>query len=127
MVRELHGDVRGAPVHEADVADIAVLALLEDGHNGSTYAVTGPEPITRREQVQLIGDLLGHEIRFAEITLEQARVRWRGRGVPDDAIEYIIRPPSPGSDPVSPDYQRTVGRRGRTYAQWVADNLDAFR
>jgi uncharacterized protein YbjT (DUF2867 family) len=130
VVRDLHGDVRGAPVHEADVADVAVVALLEDGHTGSTYAVTGPEPITRREQVELIGDLLGHEIRFAEITLEQARVRWRGRGVPDDAIEYIIRPPgspSPSFDPVSPDYQRTVGRCGRTYAQWVADNLDAFR
>ncbi|GIH14239.1 NAD(P)H-binding protein [Rugosimonospora africana] len=130
VVRELHGDVRGVPVHEADVADVAVAALLEDGHAGSAYAVTGPAPITRREQVRVIGDLLGHELRFVDITLDQARERWRGLGVPDDAIEYIIRPPgslSPNSDPVSPDYQRAVGRPGRTYAQWVADNLDAFR
>ena len=130
VVRDIHGEVRGAPVHEADVAEVAVAALLQDGHAGRKYVVTGPEAITRRQQVRIIAEVVDRKIRFEELTPEQARARWRGWGVPEDAIEYIVQPPGtldPSVNPVSPDYRRVLGRPGRDYRQWVTDHVDAFR
>ncbi|MFD0657473.1 SDR family oxidoreductase [Thermocatellispora tengchongensis] len=46
VVREIHGDVPHAPVHERDIADVAVAALRPGGPAGVAYTVHGPEPVT---------------------------------------------------------------------------------
>lgn len=48
--------------HEADVAAVAMAALLEDGHAGCSYEPTGPEPIRRRDAVRVLGEAIGREI-----------------------------------------------------------------
>jgi uncharacterized protein YbjT (DUF2867 family) len=42
-----NGDVPEPFVHADDIADVAVVALTEDGHNGEVYELTGP-PSPRR-------------------------------------------------------------------------------
>ncbi len=37
MIQEPFGDAQSARVHEADIASVAVTALLEDGHEGKSY------------------------------------------------------------------------------------------
>ncbi|MDQ8703963.1 hypothetical protein RCO28_15885 [Streptomyces sp. LHD-70] len=54
-VRSAFPDAIGVPVHEADIAEVAVAALLEDGHAGRAYSLSGPEALTHREQAAAIG------------------------------------------------------------------------
>ena len=62
-----------SPIHERDVAAVAVRALLEGGHAGAKYILTGPQSLTQREQVRTIGDAIGRPLRFEEIPPEAAR------------------------------------------------------
>jgi uncharacterized protein YbjT (DUF2867 family) len=85
VVRAPYGNAESAMVHEADIADVAVKALLEEGHAGAKYTLTGPEALTKVEQVRIIGEVLGREIRFEELTREQTRELWISQGVSSGA------------------------------------------
>ncbi|USY22930.1 NAD(P)H-binding protein [Nocardiopsis exhalans] len=134
VIRAPHGDNPGVPVHEADMADMAVAALLEDGHHGRAYEVTGPEHITPAERAAVISQALGRAITFEHLTTAQAREMWLSQGVPPEICDWLLWEPDPedstewaADEFVSKDYEQVIGRPGRTYAQWVADHLDAFR
>jgi uncharacterized protein YbjT (DUF2867 family) len=70
----------GGPVHERDVADVAVAALSQEGHQAKAYDQSGPEPITRREQVEAIATAIGRPVRLEVVTPEQAREHYRRQG-----------------------------------------------
>ncbi|GGQ86279.1 SDR family oxidoreductase [Couchioplanes azureus] len=123
-------DVLGAPVHEADIAAVAVAALTEDGHAGAKYELTGPQALTERDQVRSIAVGTGIDIAFEELTPEQARQDWIGQGMPPELVDEIMghykhfeaHPPT-----VSPVVEQVTGRPGRTLAQWAFEHADSFR
>ncbi|MFC4013886.1 NmrA family NAD(P)-binding protein [Nonomuraea purpurea] len=129
-VVRVFGNHPGAVVHEADIAAVAVAALVEEGHAGKAYTITGPETLTPAQRVRLIGAAVGREIGFEELTEESYRASMRGWGADDDYIEFAVQlganPPQMGSV-VVPTVEDVTGRRGRTFAQWVAENADKFR
>lgn len=127
-VAEPHGHQKGAVVHEADIADVAVVALTQDGHAGQQYLITGPEAITAAEQVQVLAGAFGRQIGFRELTEAEAVARWRSWGFDDDDIEFMKWTwTSPvGADPAL-TVRQVTGRPGRTFAQWAVENATAFR
>ena len=76
VVREPYGTAGYPLVHEADIAEVAVAALLTGSHVGAAYTITGPAEVSQDEQVKAIGAAAGEEIRFQELTPEQAREQW---------------------------------------------------
>lgn len=74
-VRAPYAEIALPTIHPADIASVARVALTEPGHQGRTYALTGPEPVTARQQVEAIAAALGREVPFAEISRGQARAR----------------------------------------------------
>jgi uncharacterized protein YbjT (DUF2867 family) len=127
VVRAPFGDWRSSMIHEADVAAVAAIALFEDGHSGRTYRPTGPEPVRRRDAVRLIGEAIGREVRFVELTPEQAREHWRDV-YPQQVVDWFLemgRYPD-GNSWVSPDLAAVTGNRGRTFAEWARDHAADF-
>lgn len=128
-VREPCSDTRIAWVHEADVAAVAVAAILGDGHAGQTYTLTGPAALTTPEAVGVIGRVTGRAITCIELTIAQARRRWReyGYGARDIELCLALRshPPSAAST-VLPTVEQITGRPARTYEHWVAEHAEAF-
>ncbi len=91
----------GALVSMVDVRDIAAVAaaaLTEDGHEGKTYDITGPDALTHGEVAAQLTQVLGREILFADIpdasmraTLAAWRMpEWQADGVIED-YEYYRR------------------------------------
>jgi uncharacterized protein YbjT (DUF2867 family) len=117
-----------AMVHEADIAAVAVAALLEDGHAGRTYAPTGPEPVRRDDAVRLIGAAIGREVRFVELTPEEAREEWRDV-YPAEVIDWFLQLGEflYTDVPIAPDVEEVTGRPGRTFAEWAVDHAADFR
>jgi uncharacterized protein YbjT (DUF2867 family) len=129
VVRAPYARSHQAPIHEADIADVAVAALREDGHAGQAYALSGPESLTQTERVAAIAEAAGREIGFEEQTREQALATMVPQ-MPEPAAEMLLTFMAGSVDQpatILPAYEQVTGHPGRTFAQWAADHADAFR
>ena len=125
IVRWPYLDAPTAPTDERDIAAVGVRALLEDGHAAEEYVITGPESLTQREQIAIIGDVLGRDLQIEERPPDQ----W-SPGMPPMLVKTLLdawaaargRPAW-----VTSTVQEVTGRPARPFRDWVAANLDAFR
>ncbi len=72
VVRAGYGNVANTMIDLDDIAAVAARVLVEDGHIGKKYTLSGPEAIRRVDIVRQIGEAIGRELRFEELTHEQA-------------------------------------------------------
>ncbi|MEU9603359.1 NmrA family transcriptional regulator [Streptomyces sp. NPDC048057] len=61
------GDTAEPFIDAEDLADVLVAALVEDGHEGRTYEVTGPRPMTFAEVAAEVSSALGREVRYVPV------------------------------------------------------------
>ncbi len=129
IVREPY-DFPSALVHEADIAAVAAVALLEDGHAGRAYNLTGPESLTPRERIAILSRAIGRDIAFVPITYEQALDRLMATGVSRADAEYVVgwySAPSDASTTVVDTVRQVTGRPARTFTQWVVEHAERFQ
>ncbi len=129
VVRAAYGEASYAPLDLVDVAAVAAKALLEDGHHGQKYAMTGPESLSKIEKVRVIGEVLGREIRFVEISHAEARAAMLALGY-GAAADWLLDGDAQMTghpQPVLPTVPDLLGRPSRTFAEWVCEHADAFR
>ncbi|NUS92855.1 MAG: NAD(P)H-binding protein [Nocardia sp.] len=129
VVRMPYPEARTAPVHERDLAALAVAALTEPGHQGRAYPVWGPAASTLRQQVADIATATDREITVEEITVEQARAEL-GTTMPAIGVEAVLagwRAGTVAPPEVSTIVEQITGRPGRTFAQWAQDHAADFR
>ncbi|MBF6339930.1 NAD(P)H-binding protein [Nocardia abscessus] len=129
VVRMPYPDSRTAPIHEQDLAAIAVTALTEPGHHGHAYSVWGPESLTLRQQVRHIGEAIGRDIAFEAVSVEQARTALSA-SMPAIGVEAVIAGWEAGTvapPQVSTIIEEITGRPARTFAQWAQDHATDFR
>lgn len=129
IVREPY-DFPSALVHEADIGAVAAAALLEDGHAGRAYNLTGPEALTPRERIAILSQAIGRDIAFVPITHEQAIERLMATGVSRADAEYVVgwyAASDDASTTVVDTVAQVTGRPARTFAQWAAEHTARFR
>jgi uncharacterized protein YbjT (DUF2867 family) len=129
VARLPYPEAQTAPVHEKDLAALAVAALTEDGHDGHAYTVYGPQSLTLRRQVGLIGDATGRAVRVEEISPDQARTEL-AQAISPAGAEAILGSWKAGQHApaaTSAVVQDVTGRPGLTFAQWAADHAGDFR
>jgi uncharacterized protein YbjT (DUF2867 family) len=127
-VRDGYPAAANAPIDLGDIAAVAATALLEDGHVGKEYVLTGPETLTRAGMVRQIGVALGREIPYVALDHEEAVAalepsmgefaRWYVDGM-RDLTEF----PQQANRAV----EEITGRPATTFAQWAKKKVDAFR
>ncbi|MEV0159346.1 NmrA family NAD(P)-binding protein [Nonomuraea fuscirosea] len=128
VVREPY-DHPGALVHEADIGAVAAVALLDDGHAGRAYNLTGPEALSTSERVAILGRAIGRDLAFVPITPERAVNRLVAGGVSRADAEYVIgwhAAASEESKTVVDTVERVTGRPARTFTQWAAEHAARF-
>jgi uncharacterized protein YbjT (DUF2867 family) len=113
VVRWPYGAAETAPVDDRDVAAVAARTLYEDGHAGD-YVLTGPESLSQAEQVKVIGDVLGRQVRFEELTPDEFRASTEGSW------------PRPVVDMLLASWAATMGRPAYVTSS-VADVLGSAR
>ena len=122
------GDVALPAIDPADIAEVAAVVLRGRGHEGGVYTLTGPAPISPRQQAAAIGDVLGEPVRYVEQTREQARDQMLGF-MPEPVVAAtlgVLGTPSQEEQRVNPDVERLLGRAPRAFADWAARNAAAF-
>ena len=126
VVRWFHGAAETAPVHERDIAAVAVRALCEEGHEGRDYVLTGPQSLTQREQLALIGESIGRTLAFDEVSPEIVRGELLAPAWVADMLlsaygAAINRPAL-----VTSTIEEVTGTAARTFRQWAADHAADF-
>jgi len=126
VVRWFHGDARTAAVHERDIAAVAVRALCEDGHDRRDYVLTGPESLTQREQLAIIGETIGRSLVLEEVS--------------PDVVRRELLPPAWLADMLMSAYAAAIGlpalvtstiedltgTPARSFRQWAIDHAADF-
>jgi NAD(P)H dehydrogenase (quinone) len=72
VIRGPAGDGRTAAVARDDVAAVAARVLVDSGHSGATYDLTGPTAFTLAEAAAVLTEAWGRKIRYEPETLDEA-------------------------------------------------------
>ncbi|MFL6119718.1 NAD(P)H-binding protein [Actinophytocola sp.] len=144
-VRLLYAHSYLSSIHERDIAEVSTRALLRDGHAGARYHITGGDSITQAEQVALIGQAIGRELAFEDLTGDDARAVFHerigsrlqelvrdgiiGRTDAPDIVETRIRyyvEALEGPVEIDRTVEKVLGRPARTFAEWALDHKADF-
>lgn len=127
VVRAPHAQARHAPVHEDDIAAVAVAALLSDEHTGRVLTLTGPEVLTKPEQVAALSRGIGREVEFHELTPQQ----WcEHAGVPASVADFLLglwEHAEQHPDAALPTIPEVLGRPAKTVTEWAREHASEFR
>jgi uncharacterized protein YbjT (DUF2867 family) len=129
VVRAPYGEAAVAMLAEQDIAAAAARVLLDHGHAGQVYHLTGQESLTQIQQAHAIGSAIGRPVRFEELSPEAFRQFATGR-FPEPVINDMLRRWSMSvgrTADISPDLEKLIGRPATTYAQWAVHHADAYR
>lgn len=128
-VRVPFPDAQSAPVHEKDIAALAVTALTEAGHSHQPYTVYGAHAVTVGQMVADIGAALGREIPVEVISPEQAHEELAASMGPAGARAILgaWQAGARGPAATSVIIERITGRPAHTFAQWAEDHVEDFR
>ncbi|MFI6416372.1 NAD(P)H-binding protein [Streptomyces sp. NPDC050842] len=129
-VRAPYADTALPTIHPADIASVARVALTEPGHQGRTYALTGPEPVSARQQAEAIAAALGREVPFAEISRDEAHAHMAavfGAEAADAVLDVTGGDVNDELLMVRDTVSQVTGVPARPFREWAAENAAAFR
>jgi uncharacterized protein YbjT (DUF2867 family) len=119
------GEVAEPFVDADDIAEVAAVALTEDGHAGELYELTGPRLLTFADAVGEIAAATGRSIQYIWVSVEDYAAGATEHGVPADvvaALSHVFGEVLDGRNAHLCDgVQRALGRPPRDFADYVRD------
>jgi uncharacterized protein YbjT (DUF2867 family) len=115
-----------APVHERDVAAVAVAALT--GDDDTTSLLTGPARLSQRDQVAAIAAATGRPVTVDALTRAEA-LREFSRFMPAGDAEAVLQfldDAAAGNSPATGTVERILGRPAVPFDVWAADHAADF-
>jgi uncharacterized protein YbjT (DUF2867 family) len=126
------GDAPFAKVDTRDIGEVVAKVLTEDGHEGQTYELTGPEPLTYAEMARRLSAVLGREIEYVNLSVDERAAQLEAAGLPDwlarefSAIYGEGFYGSGGGATTTDTIEQLLGRRPRTFDDFARDYAGAF-
>jgi uncharacterized protein YbjT (DUF2867 family) len=125
------GEGKAGHVDVRDIAAVAAAALSEEGHEGKTYEITGPELLSFHDIAAAFSEILGRPIAYVDVPPEAAKQSMMQSGMPEwqaDAINVLMADLRAGVYARLTDIVQTVGGKNpTTLARFIAENSAAFR
>ncbi|MER5789706.1 NAD(P)H-binding protein [Streptomyces sp. NPDC001980] len=130
-VPNMTGDGASGVIDPRDIAEVAVRALLDAGHAGRTYTLTGPEAITVPGQAAVLAEVLGRPVPTRDLSPDETRdflrTAWGMEGAQvDGVLTGVAFVRAGGNAVVTEDAREVLGRPARTYREWAEDHRGAF-
>jgi uncharacterized protein YbjT (DUF2867 family) len=113
-----------------DIASAALAALVEKGHEGQIYNLTGPQALSHREMAEKLSRALGRRIDFVDVppeAMQETLIKfglpvWQADGLIEDYAHY-----SRGeAAEVTTGVQDATGRPPRSFDDFASDYAQAF-
>lgn len=129
VVRWPYLDVPTAPIDPRDIAAVAIRALLEESHAKAEYVMTGPQSLSHREQISIIGKVIGRSLQIEEISPDEAR-RELLAIMPLPVINILMNAWAAASGHpafVTSTVEEITGKPARTFFDWARDHAATFQ
>jgi uncharacterized protein YbjT (DUF2867 family) len=128
VIRAPFANVGVAVIDPRDIAAVAVTALLEEGHEGKAYRLSGPRTLLPEDRVRILGRALGRELRFEAQPDDEARAEMSASMPPEyvDAFMHFYVDGWVAESQVLPTVEEVTGREPRTFEQWAVEHAGSF-
>jgi uncharacterized protein YbjT (DUF2867 family) len=129
VVRWPYPNAPTAPIDERDIAAVAVRALCEHRHAGAEYILTGPESLTQREQLSVIGEVIGRPLHMEEMSPEETRIEWLAH-MPALVIDMLLGAWAAAIGPpalLTTTVADITGTPARTFRDWAMEHAAEFQ
>lgn len=124
------GQGRVSLIDARDIADAAVAVLMGSGHGGKTYELTGPAALSNYDIATTLSEVLGREIRYVDIPLDEARTVLTQQGMSEWMVEVIVElfemSAADEASEVTEDFERLSGRPAIDFQSFAQDFRHAF-
>jgi uncharacterized protein YbjT (DUF2867 family) len=124
-------DARLSLVDVRDIADVAVAALTQPGHEGKIYDITGPQSLSFGDIAATLSQVLGKPIRYLDVPVEAAEASMRDAGMPEwdahavvELYGYFATGAAAG---VTGTVETILGRPPISFAQFAREHASAFQ
>src|SRR5207248_2268601 len=115
--------------HAGELIAAAARVLLDPGHTGQTYVLTGAESLTQAQQAEAIGKAIGRPVRFEELAPGQFR-QVATQHYPAPVVEDLLKALASyvgQAAYITADLEKIIERPATSYAQWAIQHADAYR
>jgi uncharacterized protein YbjT (DUF2867 family) len=128
IIRDAYPDAVNAPIAPQDVAAVAAHVMMNPGHEGKAYPLTGPTALSRRQMIGLLGEALGRPLTYVELPHDQAlpvfaEVQGAAASWYLDGLAHQAAHPGTTLHPSS----EITGRPATTYLSWARTHTDLFQ
>ncbi|WP_245734249.1 SDR family NAD(P)-dependent oxidoreductase [Lentzea jiangxiensis] len=128
-----HGELAvpaGGGVHPfidvVDIAEVALVALTQPGHDGQTYELSGPEALSFPEMLARITEITGKPVQYDDIAPEEFVASMRTLGYPGEIADLVtmllVRIRTGEEAHLSDGVRRVLGRAPRTFADYLGSS-----
>lgn len=125
------GKAKTAFIDARDIGAVAAVTLLEDGHVGRNYDLTGSERLDYWEAARIMSEVLGRRITYRNPNLLYFLIETMRRGTPfmfAVVMTGLYTSTRLGmAEPITDEVERITGRNPITFRQYVMDYEDAWK
>ena len=112
-----------------DIADVAAVALTDEGYDGRILELSGPRAIDFDEAARILSEVSGRAISYVSESDVAHIARLRGQGLPEGYIEWrmaMLRGIASGADAyLSSDVEAVLGRSATSFEEWARREVRA--
>ena len=123
-------DARVSLIDARDVSSVAARVLMETGHHGRHYELTGGESLSNEEIANFLSVALSRRINHIPITMVKTRENLLSRGKPVWEVDLLTElhaiNKAGRSAIIKPDVETILGRKPYAFQKFVRDHLSAF-
>ena len=106
-------------VDTRDIAAVAATCLIEPGHEGMEYDLTGPAPLSSSEQAARISAALGRPVAYVHMPPDEFMQRMTGSGMPRELALTVLEIHQHLDDFTSDVVERVTGRPPTSFDQFL--------
>jgi uncharacterized protein YbjT (DUF2867 family) len=118
------GDVHEPFIDVSDIADVAVAALVDEGHTGRLYEVTGPRLLRFADAAAEMSQAAGRDIAYVPVSLSQFHAALAAEAGPDvaDLLTNLCEEVFDGRNAqVAHGVQEALGRPPRDFSDFCRE------
>jgi uncharacterized protein YbjT (DUF2867 family) len=125
------GEAKISPIDTRDISAVAAKVLVESGHEGKRYDLTGGESLSNAEIAELFSRALGRKISHISISESAASEAMTKAGTPPWLVHLLTELNAVGKAgylaAVKPDVKLVLNREPIKFAQFIQDHLATFK
>lgn len=124
------GNSKASMIDARDIAEAAVMALTEDGHEGKKYKISGGETISNLDVAKALSEATGKSVRYVAVSDDDAKNAMLAMGMPawmvdgmTELNQIMVKGWLAG---IEKDFEGLLGHKPRTFRQFAQDFRSAF-